>query len=160
MNDPTAPFRAQRRWAQAILWGGLLAATIDFLFACTYYAWLRERPATRVWQTVAAGLLGKASFDGGASTVALGVVLHYLIGLIWASIYVALSYARRILIRQPLICGLIFGAIIYLTMNLIVLPLSALHTPAWPLSTAFWPIAIHVVGIGPAIAFSARRFLP
>jgi uncharacterized membrane protein YagU involved in acid resistance len=159
MNDSAAPSREHRSWSRAILWGGILAATIDFVFASTYYAWLRDKPATRVWQSVAAGLLGKASFDGGTSTVVLGVILHYLIGVIWASIYVVTSRPLRILIRQPLASGVVFGAIIYLVMNVVVLPLSALHLPAFPLSTAIWPIAIHVLGIGPAIAFSAQRFL-
>jgi uncharacterized membrane protein YagU involved in acid resistance len=158
MND-SAPSREPRSWSRAILWGGVLAATIDFVFANTYYAWLRDKPATRVWQTVAAGLLGKASYDGGTSTITLGVVLHYLIGVIWASIYVLTSRPLRILVRQPLACGVIFGAIIYVVMNMVVLPLSALHLPAFPLSLAVWPVAIHVLGIGPAIAFSARRFL-
>lgn len=159
MNDSASSPRGRRSWSRVILWGGFLAATIDFFFACTYYAWLHDRPATRVWQSVAAGWLGKASFDGGMTTVALGVALHYLIGVIWACIYVVTSNVLRILIRQPLVCGPVFGAVIYFAMNMIVLPLSALHTKAFPPPMAFWPIAIHVIGIGPAIAFSARRFL-
>lgn len=158
MNDSPSVPHGPRSWTRAILWGGILAATIDFLFACTYYAWLRDRPATRVWQSVAAGLLGKASFDGGTPTIVLGVALHYLIGVIWAAIYVVASRVLRILIRQPLACGAIFGAIIYFAMNMVVLPLSALQTKAWPPPIAFWPIAIHVIGIGPAIALSAWRF--
>jgi len=159
MNDSASTPRGSRSFSRAIIWGGFLAATVDFFFACTYYAWLRDRPATRVWQSVAAGLLGKASFDGGTATIVLGVALHYLIGVIWATVYVAASRILRILIRQPLACGLIFGAVIYFAMNMIVLPLSALHTKAWPPPIAFWPIAIHLIGIGPAIALAAWRFL-
>ncbi|MBA3759414.1 MAG: hypothetical protein H0X07_02700 [Gemmatimonadales bacterium] len=40
--------------------------------------------AIRIFQSVAAGLLGQASFEGGAATAALGLALHYLIALTMA----------------------------------------------------------------------------
>jgi hypothetical protein len=58
-----------------------------------------------------------------------------------------------------LLSGLVYGAIVYLGMNMIVLPLSALHRPAWPLSLALWPVMIHLLGIGLPIAVAARVYL-
>src|SRR5580692_8974857 len=83
--------------------GGLAAGTIDLLQACILFGW--DIPLA-----IAAGLLGKKAFDGGAATYILGVVLHYFIATSAAAIYYAAS-RRLIFLRESwLICGLFFGA--------------------------------------------------
>jgi len=57
-------------------------------------------PAQRILQSVAAGLLGDASFEGGAATAALGLALHFLI---------ATSMSVRITCRPPLAPALAAG---------------------------------------------------
>jgi hypothetical protein len=47
-----------------VLAGGLIAGTLDILYACTFWAVKSHMPAQRVFQDVAAGLLGEASFQG------------------------------------------------------------------------------------------------
>jgi ribose/xylose/arabinose/galactoside ABC-type transport system permease subunit len=76
-----------------VLIGGLIAGTLDILYAYTFWAVKSQVPAQRVFQDVAAGLLGEASFQGGWSTAALGLALHFLIAIITAMVYylVALS---------------------------------------------------------------------
>jgi len=66
---------------------------LDILYAYTFWAVKSQVPAQRVFQDVAAGLLGEASFQGGWSTAALGLALHFLIAIITAVVYylVALS---------------------------------------------------------------------
>ena len=55
----------------------------------------------RVFQSVAAGVLGRPSFDGGVPTALLGVALHCTIALIWTSIYALII--RRLGIVQRLV---------------------------------------------------------
>jgi hypothetical protein len=43
-------------------------------------------PAQRIFQSVAAGLLGDASFQGGWSTAALGVAVHFVISITIAAV--------------------------------------------------------------------------
>ena len=54
-----------------ILLAGLSAATLDILYATGFWA-LKGVPASRILQSVAAGVLGKASFSGGLATAAPG----------------------------------------------------------------------------------------
>ncbi|MFT7776681.1 hypothetical protein [Roseateles sp.] len=138
---------------RAILWGGLLAGSGDLVFAFGYYGM-----SLRVFQTVAAGLIGKeAAFGGGAATFALGVVLHYGIALIWAGIFCFAALRLPALLRSASVAGLAYGLVVYFGMNTLVLPLSALHTPFWPPKLDAAAIAAHCVLFGFPIALVARR---
>ncbi len=88
----------------AILVGGLIAGTLDILYATGFSAW-RGTPPQTLLQFVASGLLGKASFEGGNATAALGLLLHYLMMLLIAAIFYALSRQLTFLVRKPFVWG-------------------------------------------------------
>jgi ribose/xylose/arabinose/galactoside ABC-type transport system permease subunit len=78
----SSPLPNQRTHPLAyVLAGGLIAGTLDILYAYTFWTMKSQIPAQRIFQDVAAGLLGEASFQGGWSTAALGVALHFLIAI-------------------------------------------------------------------------------
>ena len=70
----------------AILIGGAIAGACDITYAITFWAF-RGVSATRVLQSVASGLLGKAAFKGGLATAPLGLVLHFFIAFSAATIF-------------------------------------------------------------------------
>lgn len=141
--------------ARAIVWGGLLAGTGDLVFALSYYGM-----KLRVFQTVAAGLIGKeAAFGGGEATFALGVALHYGIALIWAGLFCLVALRLPALLRNATAAGLAYGFVVYFGMNNVVLPLSALHTPFWPPKLDAAAIAAHCLVFGLPVALAARRCL-
>lgn len=146
------PLRGMRFAALVIL----LLATADLLFACTYWRALRGVPPVRIPQNIAAGLLGARAFAGGGSTVALGVLLHYGIMAVMVAVYDLSARRMTVLIERPWVFGLLYGAVLFVVMNLIVLPLSAAPKapvmPGWIVSS----IVVHLV-IGVAIALGARR---
>ena len=140
---------------RAIVWGGLLAGTGDLVFALSYYGM-----QLRVFQTVAAGLVGKeAAFGGGPETFALGVALHYGIALIWAAIFCVVALRLPALLRNATAAGLAYGFVVYFGMNNVVLPLSALHTPFWPPKLDAAAIAAHCFVFGLPVGLAARRCL-
>jgi hypothetical protein len=132
--------------------GGLIAGTLDLTSAFIIFG--RGVP-----RAIAGGLLGPMAFHGGAAVYALGVFLHYFIALSAAAVYYAASRRLRFMTEHALVCGLFFGIAIYLVMNLIVLPLSALHVTHPPaLRSMIQGLLVHMVIIGLPISFSARRF--
>lgn len=142
---------------------GLAAAAADALWGLGYFVVYRDLiTAGRFFQSIARGLLGPAAFDGGAATAALGAALHLLIGCIWAAVYwLALrrwpGLSARVATRgRAWVAGMLLGAVIWLGMDLVVLPLSA--APAVPVrSTAFLlQLAAHVLLVGPPIALILR----
>jgi hypothetical protein len=142
-----------------VLFGGIVAGALDFAFATSFWA-LKGVAPQRVWQSVAAGLLGKASFEGGAITALLGVALHYLIAMTMSLVY-ALS-ARRLLtlLNHPWRYGALYGLLLYAVMTYVVVPLSA--APAGGARNPLWvacSVLAHVVLVGWPCAWFARRAL-
>ena len=125
-EDHTAPTAGSGREGAfpAILWIGLLAGTLDITDSLIFNQ-LRGITPKMVFQYIASGLIGMKSFRAGSASVALGVALHYAIALTWTTVFYAASRMLAILSRRPVICGLLYGCVVYLFMNLIVLPLSA-----------------------------------
>ncbi len=142
-----------------ILFGGMLAAALDFAFATGFWA-LKGVSPQRVWQSVAAGLLGRGSFEGGTATALLGVALHYLIAMSMSLAYALAARRLRALVQRPWRYGALYGLLLYAVMNWIVVPLSA--APAGGANNPTWiacSIAAHVVLVGWPCAWFARRAL-
>lgn len=108
--------------------GGIAVGTLDLAFA-----WAFWQPhgvgLARILQSISAGVLGNASFNGGLATVALGAGLHYFIACIFVVAYFLASLRVAALRRRPVACGLAYGVLLYLVMNFVVLPLSATGLP-------------------------------
>ena len=121
MISTTEPPRgATAPWTplSSIMVGGLIAGAVDMSYALLWFSAVKGVPWMKIPQSVAAGLIGKSSLDGGAGTVVLGLCLHWLVALIWATVFV---FAGRrflpVLLRNPIPSGLAYGAWIYFFMN-------------------------------------------
>lgn len=160
---PTPPAAAGRvpmaRTLRAGFLAGLAAAVIEMLPVLPAQAGLGVTPA-RVFQSIAGGLLGAATYKGGAATAALGVALHLFIAVAAALIYAMAGARWPVLLRRPVVCGLVYGVLAYLVMTLVIVPLSAV-----PYKTTFNPAlmalstAIHMVAFGLPIAWICARLL-
>jgi hypothetical protein len=144
----------QRRGFHA-LWRGILLAGVaagvgDTLLAVVLY----HVGPVRIYQSVAAGLLGRdAAVSGGLPTAALGMLLHFFIATTAAAVFFAASARLRILREQAVVSGLAFGVAVYFFMNQIVVPLS--RARPGPFS---WQVMVgHALLVGLPIALVARR---
>lgn len=144
---------------KAIFWGGLIAGALDITAACLS-AWFRASVTpVRVLQSVAAGLLGSAAYNGGTKTALLGLALHFLIATIWTIIFYVASRKLRFLLERPGVWGLIYGVVVYAIMNFVVLPLSQLPQRGTPtLTSRAIGLVIIMFFIGLPIALIVRRF--
>jgi uncharacterized protein YacL len=111
--------------------GGAVLGTADLIFAMTFWGIRNGVSPVRVLQSVARGVLGNASFQGGGATALLGAVLHYVIAMSMVATYYAVSQRYDALTRRPLACGLAYGALLYLIMHFVVVPLSAAGMPGF-----------------------------
>lgn len=147
----------QRSILWALLIGGSIAATLDILFAISFAAYNGTAPV-ELLQTVASGALGKAAFDGGMPVAALGLLLHFLLSYAWAGVFLLAAMRMPSLVRRPLIYGIVFGIVVFLSMRLVVLPLSAFPFPVKfkPLGTVL-DLLSHMFFFGVPIAFATRR---
>jgi uncharacterized membrane protein YagU involved in acid resistance len=144
----------------AIFWGGLACGVFDIAQAIIGFGLEFGLKPSQVFQSVASGLLGKASYQGGIKTAVLGGFLHFFIAFIWATIYYIASRRIPVLIEKPVISGLVYGEIVWLVMTMIVLPLSAIHRwpPSWNAAAIITGPIGHTVLVGLPIALAVRRF--
>ena len=143
-----------------IFYGGLVVGILDGLFALIFYGLIRGAEPMRIFQSVAAGLLGRAaSFEGGIKTFLLGILLHFVVASCIAAVYYAASRILPILIRHPVVSGLMYGMIAYLGMNYIVVPLSAIRRSPGPIRLSIFLTEIigHALLVGLPIALLASR---
>lgn len=109
-----------------ILLGGLLAGAFDIIYAFVVYGPLSYGVTPQqVLQSVAAGWIGRdASRAGGWDTASLGLASHFLIATLMAAVYVLAAQSWRALTKSWVLWGFVYGLILYVAMNYVVVPLS------------------------------------
>jgi uncharacterized membrane protein YagU involved in acid resistance len=137
-----------------ILLGGFIAGALDIGAACL----INSAKPSAILHVIASGLIGKsAALDGGATTVALGLILQWAMSIIIATIFVVASRWRPVLRRRWIAAGLAYGVVVFAVMNYVVLPLSALgHAPRFRI-VHFTEDILAMLLFGLIIAFFARQ---
>src|SRR5262249_18556820 len=98
-----APWSARR----AIATGTLMVGALDACLALIFWGLRGGRPI-RIFQSIAAGLLGRASYAGGLPTATLGLFLHFFIAGSIVATYFLASRRIDVLTRRPIACGLMY----------------------------------------------------
>ncbi|MEG9433644.1 hypothetical protein [Terriglobus sp. ADX1] len=106
----------------------LLCGTLDIADAAIFTVAHGHNPLVML-RSIAACLLGPAAMRGGNAMSLLGLGLHFLIAAFWASLFVLLISPTIAARRYPLAVGTVYGLLIYVVMNYLVLPHTALHIP-------------------------------
>jgi hypothetical protein len=133
-----------------ILVGGAVAGTLDLITAFISYG-------PNVPRAIAAGLLGRQVMHGGVAIWILGVFLHYFIAFSAATVYCLAARKLMMLKDHFVVCGIFYGIGFFLVMNLVVLPLSALHaTGPYQLHGLIQGLLVHMFIIGLPISTSLR----
>jgi hypothetical protein len=145
----------------AIFWGGVACGAFDITQAMVaFYLQSGLKPVT-VLQSVASGLLGRASFQGGIKTAVLGAFLHFFIAFSWAAIYYLASRRLLFMTEKTVIAGLIYGEFVWIVMTFVVLPLSAIHRwPTWNKASIITGPIGHMFLVGLPIALAVKRWAP
>jgi hypothetical protein len=143
---------------RALFHGTLAVGVLDILDAFIFFYLRSGVSPVRILQSIAAGLLGRASFAGGWRTAALGLVLHFFIAFVIVLVFMLASRWLPWLRRYAVPAGLLYGVAVYLTMNFVVVPASAAAgsgaLPPWPV--ALNGVLIHMFGVGLPAAVAAR----
>lgn len=146
---------------RAIGWGGFVGGVLDISDALVFYG-VRGVAPEKLLQGIARGLLGSRAAQGGWGSAMLGLGLHSLIAFTAAAVYYVASRKIRMLRQRSLVSGLLYGVAVFLFMNMIVVPLSAIHrSPTAMLKfniVTINAVLALILFIGLPIAIAVKRF--
>ena len=146
-------------WLQVFL-GGLIVAIGDAIFATiVWFSWTMAGQIA-LFQTIAVGVLGQASREGGVPAAALGAALHLFMATTFVAIYTLVARRKLGLLDKPFVYGPLYGVVLYVVMNFVVMPLSRVNaSPSFShLDTIAASTVAHMV-FGVVCVLFARRAL-
>ncbi|MEP6584520.1 MAG: hypothetical protein ABJA90_09645 [Ginsengibacter sp.] len=146
---------------KVILLAGLLVGTLDILSAFVDYYFTTGKNPLLVLNYVASGALGQAALTGGAGTMLLGLLFHYLFALFFTVFFFWLYSRLDFLSRNRIITGIGYGLFVWIIMNLIVVQLcKAPHASIEDMKAekVLKSAIILIVMIGLPLSFIAKRY--
>ena len=156
MPAEATPWSGRSRLLAAIAVGGIAAGVLDIVYAIVSVG-MRGRSPQWVLQSVASGLLGSGAYEGGWNSAALGLAAHFVIATGAAAVFVLAGRRLEFLHRHWFAAGLCFGIGVYLVMNFVVLPLSAVPFKiTYTASVLAQGFVSHAFGVGLPIAAAYR----
>jgi len=111
-----------------------------------------------VLQYIASGMLGPKAFSGGWMTAFLGLASHYFITFVWTFLFFKLYPLLKIKSKYQIPAGLIYGIIIWVIMNFIVLPNSGVRQFPFRVPKAVLGISFIMFLIGLPISLMFHKF--
>ena len=137
----------------------LIAGTLDIADALIFYG-LRGVPPAGLLRFIAGCLVGVSALHGGWAMAALGLAIHYTITLFWSALFLLAASRLPFLTRHAIASGLLYGALIYVLMNFVVLPLTRLPPRSHHLAPAVLinGVLALLLFMGLPIALIAQRF--
>ncbi|WP_298420161.1 DUF1440 domain-containing protein [uncultured Kordia sp.] len=144
---------------KTILWSGLISGILDSIAGViVYYIYFGLNPL-QVLQFIAAGVYGPEAINGGVGMILIGTFFHFLIAYVAAIIYF-FAYPKISLLRNnKVLMGLLYGFVIWLFMNLLVLPYSNIPKGPFDIGLAIVGIVWHMVLVGLPIALITSKYL-
>jgi hypothetical protein len=83
------------RFFRPVVRAGVLTGVVDGLFSSVLAAFFYGSTVTRLFQGVAATLLGNDAFRGGTSTALIGVLMHFGVAFGWSTVFLVLAVRSR-----------------------------------------------------------------
>ena len=134
-----------------------VAGTLDILFAMILTVFF-GREIGGMLRYVASGPFPQAT-EMGAGGVILGLLVHFGLMAIMATVYMAVARHRPHFLAKPIQWGVMYGLATYFVMNWMVVPLR-FDAPLPPSTRAILTqLFAHIVLVGIPIALIAAQYL-
>ena len=131
-----------------ILLTGLAAGLLDGIAAVLLFLARGNKNPALLFRYIASAVYGKAAFGEGALMVVAGIVLHFMIAGTFVAVYFGLCHFLPWLRSYPLAGAFGYGLLVWVIMNLGVVPLSRAAPRPFSLFFAVVNMLILVATIG------------
>ncbi len=141
-----------------IITAGTIAGTLDILAAFADYYIETGKGPQDVLRFIASGVFGKSAFTGTTVMIWSGLLFHFLIALIFTTIYFIIYPRVKWLHIHLVLTALLLAIITWLAMNIIVVPLSSTPSIPFKFISAVKAVGILIFTIGFPLAIIFRNF--
>ena len=144
-------------FAVAIVTAWLVVGTLDLTSATIQTLVMGGNPM-RMLQYISSSIIGQDAFDGGIKYSLLGVFIHFCIAFSWTLLFFLLYPKIKGLSNHKLLTGIVYGLIVWLVMNRVVVPLSKIPARPFNLKNALIGLGILIIAIGIPLSYMASRY--
>ena len=141
----------------AIFYGGLIAGILDAADGFVAYYFTAGFNPIQVLQFIASGFYGAAAFQKRISGALVGLLAHFFIVFALAAIYVGATRFLPMLSTEAVMWGTIYGTAVFIVMNFVVLPHTAVVKSPLSLPLLLNGVLGRALFVGLPIALAARR---
>ena len=117
-------------FVKAVLIVTAVAGTLDIV-AAHIHTWIASgKFPVNLLKAIAGGALGRErAMQGGAGLLWLGLFFHFVISFLFTLFFFSVYPRVKWMGRNVFVTGVFYTLLVWTTMNVIVLPLSALNSP-------------------------------
>lgn len=140
---------------KAIIVTGLSAGTLDAIAAIVVY----QANPVGLFQFIASGAFGAGkAFSGGLTMAFWGMLFHYIIAFSWTIVFFFMYPVFPFMRKNKYLTGLLYGIVVWVMMNRVVLPLSQISQGAFNIRGALIGASILMVAVGLPISLLTHRY--
>jgi hypothetical protein len=143
---------------KAIFLTGLLAGFLDGAAALLLFVARGAKRPLLLFQYIASAVYGNHAFTGGRKMIIAGVLFHLGIAMTFITFYFLLFPHVKWLGLYPLVSAVLYGLLVWLMMNRIVVPLSRAQARPFSWAMVYINMVILILTIGIPAAYIARWF--
>jgi len=168
MVQPLYAVKKRPALGKTILTAGLVAGTLDALFAIIDFSISAHANPVRIFWYIASAVFGPASsskvlLEAGAGPqifyAVAGIIFHYFIAFCFVSFFFLIYPRMPFLQKNKIVTAIIYGCFAWLVMGYITLPIFMGHFPTYSAKTVL-SVFYLVVAIGGTCAVAAKAPTP
>ena len=148
----------KKNFCKTIFLAGLLVGSLDIIAALVNFYIKTGKDPLIVLKYIASAAFGKSAFSGDSLMAVWGLLLHFLIALIWTIFFFFLYPKLKMLSWNRILTGIVFGIFIWLVMTQLVVPMSKASGGSFHLKQAIIAVLILIGAIGLPLSFIAHRY--
>jgi hypothetical protein len=149
----------KRNFRRAVFRAGLLVGCLDILAALVNFYIQTGRDPRIVLKYIASAVFGRDAYGADPLFPVMGLIFHFLIAFTWTLIFFFLYPRIKLMSRNRILTGVVYGLLVWMVMNRLVVPLSrAAVSPVFAWKQAVPAILILILAIGIPLSFLADRY--
>lgn len=154
--NTTLKMNATINW-NTITKGTIVSGILDALAGIIVYFLMFGYNPIQVLQSITEGIQGPLAFSGGLLAAFAGLLLHFFIAFVCTIVYYVAYIRLSFLHKHIFVNGLLFGAAVWVVMNLLVIPHSNIPVQPFNPTLAFISIVWHMFLVGLPIALIIQK---